>query len=57
LIDPEERDVFLHEFVAIVCYVAGGHSQTGYFRRDLDTPIHRDVDDKVGNGASVAHGL
>ena len=54
LIDPEERDSFLQEFVAIICYVAGGYSQIGYFRRDLDTPIHRDVDDRVGNEASTA---
>ena len=49
LIDPRERDLFLHEFVAVICYVAGGYGNVGFFRRDVDTPIHRDVDEKVSD--------
>jgi len=52
LLDPEERDFFLHEFVAIICYIAGGYSNVGFFRRDMDTPIHRDADDTDNKEAS-----
>jgi len=43
LLDPEERDYFLGEFVSIVRCVAEGYGKVGYLRRDKDTPIHRHV--------------
>jgi len=54
LIDPEERDSFLQEFVAIICYVAGGYGNVGFFRRDSNSPIHRVVNKSVGAEASAA---
>ena len=54
LIDPVERDSFLHEFVAIICYVAGGYGNVGFFRRDSNSPIHRVVNKSVGAEASAA---
>jgi hypothetical protein len=44
LIDPEERDRFLRDYVSIVRCVAGGHGNFGFLRRDMDTRIHRDTE-------------
>jgi hypothetical protein len=54
LIDPVQRDSFLHEFVAVICFVAFGHSNVGFFRLDSNTPIHRVDNESVGAEASAA---
>ena len=45
LLVPEERDRFLRDYVSVVNFVATGYGNVGFLRRDVDTPIHRDVDD------------
>ena len=43
LIDPDEWDRFLRDYVSVVHFVANGYGNVGFLRRDVDTPIHRDV--------------
>lgn len=45
LLVPEERDLFLRDYVSVVHFIAGGYGKVGFLRRDKDTPIHRDIDD------------
>lgn len=44
LLVPEERDLFLRDYVSVVHFIAGGYGKVGFLRRDKDTPIHRDED-------------
>jgi len=41
LLDPTERDCFLGEFVSVIRCLAEGYGKVGFLRRDIDTPIHR----------------
>ena len=42
LIDPDQRDRFLQEFVAIIRCIADGYGNVGFLRRDLlVNPLHR----------------
>jgi len=44
LIDPDQRDCFLREFVAIIRCIADGNANVGFLRRDLlRNPLHRDT--------------
>ena len=43
LLDPQERDYLLEEFVSIIRCVAEGYGKVGFLRRDKHTPVHRDL--------------
>ena len=61
LIVPEERDRFLRDYVSVVQLVASGYGNVGFLRRDIETPIHRDIDNivncdnvmKIDNGIEI----
>ena len=44
LLDPNERDLFLGEFVSIVRCVTEGYANVSYLRRHENTAIYRDLD-------------
>jgi hypothetical protein len=41
LINPNDRDRFIGEFIAIIRCIADGHGNVGYLRRDPSSAIHR----------------
>ena len=43
LVDPDERDQFLQEFLSIIRCLVDGKGRIGFLRHDMDpNPIHRD---------------
>ena len=57
LVDPEQRDIFLEEFASVIRCVAGGYGKVGFVRRDVKTPIHRDLNNAGDKNTNSDNGL
>ena len=44
LLMPEQRNKAIRDLVSIVRCIAVGYGKVGFLRRDVDTPVHRDLD-------------
>ncbi len=49
LLDHEQRNAFLLDFVALIRFIVDGRANTGLLRRYPETPIHRDVEEALIN--------
>jgi hypothetical protein len=47
LLDHEQRNAFLLEFIALIRFIVDGKANTGLLRRYPETPIHRDVEEAL----------
>ena len=47
LLDHEQRNVFLLEFIALIRFIVDGQANTGLLRRYPETSIHRDVEEAL----------
>ena len=56
LLDPTERDVFLHDYIAVINYIVEGYSNIGHLRRDVDTAINGDRTQRDDQSADETEG-
>jgi hypothetical protein len=47
LLDHEQRNAFLLEFIALIRFIVDGKANTGLLRRYPETSIHRDVEEAL----------